>query len=86
LHLGAVNSLFVSHISSWRHYFLWSSSCVLEKGISSKIWKLLELKLKEIIITRPVTRATQGNEVPLGKLSPPLEKYVGHCLKVLDMS
>ena len=34
------------------------------------------------LITRPVTR---GCEAPLENLSPPLEKYVGHILKVLNI-
>jgi len=27
----------------------------------------------------------QGGKSPLERFSPPLEKYVGHCLKVLDI-
>jgi len=32
--------------------------------------------------TRPATR---GSEAPLEKFSPPLEKCVGHILKLLDI-
>jgi len=35
--------------------------------------------------TRPVTRGAQRGEAPLESFSPPLEKFVGYILKLLDI-
>jgi len=42
------------------------------------VWRALSLS-----VLRPANR--EGAQSPLEKFSPPLEKYVGHYLKVLDI-
>jgi len=37
-----------------------------------------------MLVTTPVTRGSQGGKAPLQKFLSPLEKCVGHSLKILD--
>jgi len=61
-----------------------TSSCSIEflSHITfTRIGSAFSCPHKECLLTRPVTR---GREAPLKNFSPPLEKCVGHSLKLLD--
>jgi len=47
-----------------------------------KFWNLSNLRVE---VSRPVTRGVQGDSTHLKNCSLPLEKCVGHSLKLLDI-